>query len=38
MITYQIPDLVTPSDDVVALGHSIRPSLSHVLDELKANR
>ncbi|MBY8038374.1 HAD family hydrolase [Vibrio fluvialis] len=38
MITYQIPDLVTPSDDVLALGHSIRPSLSHVLDELKANR
>lgn len=38
MIAYQIPDLVMPSDDVVALGHRIRPTLSHVLEELKASR
>ncbi|WP_172562772.1 HAD family hydrolase [Vibrio furnissii] len=38
MIAYQIPDLVMPSDDVVALGHRIRPTLSDVLDELKASR
>lgn len=38
MITYQIPDLVMPSDDVVALGHRIRPTLSDVLEELKASR
>ncbi|MCG6234277.1 HAD family hydrolase [Vibrio furnissii] len=38
MIAYQIPDLVMPSDDVVALGHRIRPTLSDVLEELKANR
>ncbi|MCG6217356.1 HAD family hydrolase [Vibrio furnissii] len=38
MIAYQIPDLVMPSDDVVALGHRIRPNLSDVLEELKASR
>ncbi|MCG6450836.1 HAD family hydrolase, partial [Vibrio parahaemolyticus] len=38
MIAYQIPDLVMPSDDVVALGHRIRPTLSDVLEELKASR
>lgn len=37
MQAYQIPDLVQPSDDIVALGHKIRPSLSAVLEELKAN-
>jgi len=35
MITYQIPDLVTPSDDVRALGHSIHDSLHDVLHKLK---
>jgi len=33
---YQVPDLVEPSDEVIALGHEIHPSLSHVLQKLKA--
>lgn len=37
MTTYQIPDLVEPSDEVKALGHQILPSLSHVLARLKQN-
>ncbi len=35
MIAYQIPDLVEPCEEVLALGHSILPSLSHVLASLK---
>ncbi|MBF9003355.1 MULTISPECIES: HAD family hydrolase [Vibrio] len=35
MITYQIPDLVEPSADIIELGHHIRPSLKTVLAELK---
>ncbi|WP_070964160.1 HAD family hydrolase [Vibrio sonorensis] len=35
MITYQIPDLVEPCQDVIALGHNIQPSLSQVLQQLK---
>ncbi|CAM3970684.1 HAD family hydrolase [Vibrio neonatus] len=31
----QIPDLVTPTDEVIALGHRILPSLNEVLRELK---
>lgn len=37
MQTYQIPDLVEPSEEIIALGHKIKPSLSAVLEELKAN-
>ncbi|MCF7362212.1 HAD family phosphatase [Vibrio sp. A1-b2] len=36
MITYQIPDLVKPCDDVLALGPYIRNSMHDVLSELKA--
>lgn len=35
MITYQIPDLVTPCDEIKQLGHSIATSLHDVLAELK---
>ncbi|GAB2646960.1 HAD family hydrolase [Vibrio panuliri] len=37
MQTYQIPDLVVPNDEIKALGHKIKPSLSIVLEELKAS-
>ncbi|GAK82681.1 hypothetical protein JCM19238_224 [Vibrio ponticus] len=37
MQTYQIPDLVEPNDELIALGHKIRPSLSAVLQELKVS-
>ncbi|PSW20773.1 HAD family phosphatase [Photobacterium sanctipauli] len=36
MISYQIPDLVEPCQEVRQLGHSIVPSLHQVLAELKA--
>lgn len=36
MITYQIPDLVEPSDEVIALGHKIVPSMKDVLLDLMA--
>jgi HAD superfamily hydrolase (TIGR01509 family) len=36
MISYQIPDLVEPCEEVLALGHTISPSLLDVLDELKS--
>lgn len=36
MQTFQIPDLVTPSDEIIALGHNIQPSLHHVLQSLKS--
>ncbi|MBW3695025.1 HAD family phosphatase [Vibrio sp. T187] len=35
MITFQIPDLVEPCDEVKALGHTIAPSLTDVLNSLK---
>ena len=35
MMTYQIPDLVTPSDEVRALGHTVVNSLSVVLSVIK---
>ncbi len=36
MQTYQIPDLVEPSAEVIAFGHRIVPSMHHVLNELSA--
>ncbi|TKB49791.1 HAD family phosphatase [Ferrimonas sediminicola] len=38
MITYQIPDLVDPCEEVRAFGHKVLPSLVQVLDELKGQR
>ncbi|RTZ18343.1 HAD family phosphatase [Vibrio aquaticus] len=35
MITFQIPDLVEPSDEIKQLGHTILPSLTDVLAQLK---
>ncbi len=35
MITYQIPDLVEPCEEVLALGHNIRSSMHDVLSDLK---
>ncbi|MDD9158379.1 HAD family phosphatase [Aliivibrio sp. S4TY2] len=35
MITYQIPDLVEPSAEVIKLGHQILPSMIDVLVDLK---
>ncbi|WP_135442409.1 HAD family hydrolase [Vibrio tasmaniensis] len=35
MISFQIPDLVEPCDEVKALGHTISPSLHHVLAQLQ---
>ncbi|CAK1693066.1 putative Haloacid dehalogenase-like hydrolase/2-DEOXYGLUCOSE-6-PHOSPHATE PHOSPHATASE 2 [Vibrio crassostreae] len=35
MISFQIPDLVEPCDEVKALGHTISPSLHHVLTQLQ---
>ena len=35
MQTYQVPDLVKPSDEIIALGHEVYPSLSHALQKLK---
>ncbi len=36
MQTFQIPDLVEPSDDIIALGHTIEPSMFAVLNRLKS--
>ena len=36
MHTFQIPDLVEPSDDIIALGHTIEPSMFAVLNRLKS--
>jgi len=36
MQTFQIPDLVEPSDEIIALGHAIKPSLADVLHKLKS--
>ncbi|PLX64966.1 MAG: phosphatase, partial [Vibrio alginolyticus] len=38
MVTYQIPDLVEPCEEVKQFGHSIVPSLHEALDALKQNR
>lgn len=38
MITYQIPDLVNPCDEIKAVGHHILPSLHTVLEVLKQQR
>ncbi|ELV8717461.1 HAD family phosphatase [Vibrio vulnificus] len=35
MMTYQIPDLVEPCEEVIAFGHRIYPSLTEVLKELQ---
>lgn len=35
MTTFQVPDLVEPCSEVIALGHQIMPSLNDVLDVLK---
>tara|TARA_R110001583_G_scaffold6499_1_gene32801 strand:- start:23283 stop:23951 length:669 start_codon:yes stop_codon:yes gene_type:complete len=35
MQVYQIPDLVMPDQEIIALGHSIQPSLDIVLQQLK---
>ena len=35
MISFQIPDLVEPCDEVKALGHTISPSLHDVLAQLQ---
>ncbi|MCG6200054.1 HAD family hydrolase [Psychromonas antarctica] len=36
MQVYHVPDLVRPSDDIIALGHTISDSLTDALDHLKA--
>ncbi|KGY13277.1 CbbY [Vibrio tubiashii] len=38
MTTFQIPDLVAPCEEVSALGHHIHPSLTDVLEYLKAKK
>ncbi len=38
MQTFQIPDLVQPSDAILALGHTVSPSLSNVLHTLKEKK
>lgn len=38
MITYQIPDLVEPSAEVIKLGHQILPSMIDVLVDLKKRK
>ncbi len=35
MVTFQIPDLVEPCEEVRGFGHAIVPSLHHALAELK---
>ncbi|RJG51318.1 HAD family hydrolase [Motilimonas pumila] len=35
MTTFQIPDLVAPNEQVLALGHQVMPSLAHVLTHLQ---
>jgi len=36
MQVHQVPDLVKPTDDIIALGHNIDKSLLDVLNNLKA--
>ncbi|XEV15134.1 HAD family hydrolase [Vibrio alginolyticus] len=38
MITYQIPDLVEPCNEIKQLGHTVAPSLHDVLHTLKQTR
>ncbi len=38
MQTFQIPDLVQPSAEILALGHTVSPSLSDVLTVLKRSK
>ena len=38
MQTFQIPDLVQPSAEILALGHTVNPSLSDVLTVLKRSK
>ena len=38
MQTYQIPDLVQPSDEIVQLGHHIHSSMTEVLKKLQLTR
>ncbi|MDN2664529.1 HAD family phosphatase [Psychromonas sp. 14N.309.X.WAT.B.A12] len=35
MKVYQVPDLVVPDADIIALGHNIKTSLNDVLDDLQ---
>jgi len=35
MQVYQIPDIVTPDQSIIDLGHQIKPSLHDVLGDLK---
>lgn len=37
MMTYQIPDLVEPCEEVIGFGHRICPSLAEVLKELQTD-
>ncbi|NLS11695.1 HAD family phosphatase [Vibrio sp. SM6] len=36
MTTYQVPDLVEPNSEILALGHTVLPSLNDVLTQLKS--
>ena len=36
MQVYQIPDLVSPDQNIIALGHQVKASLHDVLSDLKA--
>ncbi|MEJ6122996.1 HAD family phosphatase [Vibrio sp. 2-Bac 85] len=38
MQVFQVPDLVIPDQQVIALGHHIEPSLDHVLTHLKQQK
>jgi len=38
MQVYQIPDLVIPDNDIIALGHTIKPSMVEVLADLKSKK
>ncbi|MEL0629535.1 HAD family phosphatase [Psychromonas aquatilis] len=38
MQVYQVPDLVVPDQDIIALGHKIKPSMDQVLAELKQQK
>jgi hypothetical protein len=35
MHVFQVPDLVTPCAETLALGHQVKPSLTDVLSRLK---
>ena len=38
MQVYQVPDLVIPDQEIIALGHQIQPSLDVVLTQLKQQK